>query len=930
MRPLSLYVKTIVFLSSLLLAVGAFAGPVVSLSPTSVDFGSQAVGTTSFPVTITLTNTGDATLNISDITGGGDFSKFTSCGATLAAGKSCTISPFFSPSTAGTITGRITVKDDAPGSPHRVPLKGVGTAPGIALAPTAQDFGSVAVGATSGSQVITITNQTNQKTITINSIQTNSAEFPQTNNCGPTLAAGASCSVNITFKPSTGGTRAALLSVSDSDASSPQETGLTGTGTSGTVSLSPSSLTFPQRKVGSESQPKNITVTNTGSTTLSIINVTASGDYSQTNTCGTSLGAGSSCKVSVTFKPMAGGARNGFITIFDTDASNLQNAALSGTGKASTSPVTVSPNRTSLTYTQSQQYQAFLNGSPTTDVTWYVDGVAGGNKTVGKISGSGLYTPPAQVGSHQVKAINNADSSQFGTARLQVTDFAGMYTYHNDSARTGQNTNERVLDTGDVNSAQFGKLFSYPVDGYVYTQPLYVANVTMPGKGSRNVIYVTTEHDSVYAFDADGKDAAPLWKSSFIDPKNGIKPVPEKDLEINGCSSIGPEVGISGTPVIDPVAGTIYVLARTKESGNPPVYHQQLHALDITTGAERSGSPIEIEASVSGTGEGSVNGTLSFNPLREHSRMGALLMNGVVYIAWSTICDHHPYHGWVIGYDAKSLAQVSVYNTSPDGTASGIWQANTGLAADSNGNIYFTTSNGTFTADHGGRDFGDSVVKIGTSGGLSYLDSFTPHNQAEFSKDDKDMSSSGVLILPDQPVGPPHLLLNSGKAGTIYLVNRDNMGQFKTTDDNQIVQSLVGLQSFYFGMPTFFQNQVFFWDSKDLLRSFRLYNGLLSTTPIVTSSPVTSHYPGPVPSVSSNGTTSGIIWASQNDGWKNGTPAILHAFDAANISRELYNSAQAGSRDQAGGAIRFQLPTVANGKVYLGTQTEIDVYGLLP
>jgi archaellum component FlaF (FlaF/FlaG flagellin family) len=927
----------LVLLACLSGAISAFAGPVVVFSPKSLDFGSYEVNVTSLPSVVTMTNQGDSTLNISKITAGGGFGKFTSCGATLAAHASCTISVFFSPAKAGTNTGNLTVTDDAPDSPQRVPLKGIGVLPGAGLSPTARDFGTVEVGSSSAPKKIILTNQ-GTGTLTINGIETGSSEFTRTSNCPTKLAAGASCSINVTFTPFSGATRAATLSVSDSDPSSPQEVSLTGTGASGSVSLSPASLQFGPRDIGTASSLKDITLTNQGSTALSLLNITASGDYSSTTTCGNTLGPGSSCTISVSFKPWAEGARPGFITVSDTDPTNLQTATLSGTGQIPPSPVSVIPRKTSVTFKQTQQYQAFLNGGPTSDVTWYVDNIAGGNPQVGTISSDGLYTPPSQQASHAIKAVNNGDSSQFATVRVLVTEFAGMFTYHDDNQRTGQNLNERLLNTGNVNSAQFGKLFSLPVDGFIYTQPLYAANVKVPGRGFHNLVFVGTEHDSVYAFDADGKNAAPIWKVSFIDPAHGIKPVPIRDLQINGCTSIGPEVGITGTPVIDSASGTIYVLARTKERQNQvSIYHQKLHALNIATGKERPGSPVEIEASVPGTGEGSVNGTLAFDPLREHSRVSLLLLNGVVYLGWASICDYHPYHGWVMGYDAASLAQVSVYNTSPDGSGSGIWESNAGLTADPQNNIYFTTTNGNFDADLGGRNYGDSLMKLSTSSGLALVDTFTPYNQAFLAKQDFDFSSGGVAALPDQPVGPAHLVVAAGKEGTVYLVDRDNMGHFSPTDDNQIVQSLVRAVGFsqndeepFFGQPSYFQNQVFFWGNFDVLKSFRLYNGLLSVSPIVTSSPITTEAPGPTATISAGGNGGGVLWVADIDRSGPQASTVLRAFDAANISREIYDSTQAGTRDQPGPPIRFQVPTVANGKVYVGTKTEVDVFGLFP
>jgi hypothetical protein len=915
---------------------GAPQTPIVSLSSTALDFGTVLFGTTTLGQKVTLTNTGNATLKIKTIQGSNplDFALYKGCPASLAPGENCNFTIGFTPSTAGTLTGTISVRDNAPGSPHQVSLTGIGSMPTVQLSATSLDFGTVAVGSTGSTQTVSLTNASSNNLTNI-SVSSGSGEFAQTNDCPGSLAPSASCTIAVTFSPASGATRTANLTINDSDPSSPQLVGLTGTGASGSVSLSPASLAFPNQAIYSTSPAKSTTLTNTGSASLEIISILASGDFAQTNTCPASLGPGASCTINVTFTPSSIGARTGFVTLSDTDATNLQTLNNTGTGVSRRSTIAVKPRVASVNFTATQQFQALLNGVLTTDVTWAVDGITGGNGTVGTISTAGLYTPPAATGTHSVKATYLSDPTQFASVPIKITNFAGAFTYHYDNARIGLNSNETVLTTGNVNRNQFGKVFSYPVDGQLYAEPLYVPSVNLPGLGVHNVVYVATEHDSVYAFDADGLVSGPLWQTSFIDPVNGVTTIPPGDIfPVGFCSSIGPEVGITATPVIDSASGILYVLVRTKEvSGGVTSYPQRLHALDITTGGEVSGSPRLIQATIPGFGEGNVQGIISFDDIHHNSRAGLLLVNGVVYITWASPCDQHPYHGWVLGYDANTLQQVSVYNTSTNGDANSIWQGGAGVAADTSGNIYFFTGNGNFTADKGGTDYGDAIMKLSPNGGtLDVADYFVPYNQQDLLIEDSDLSGGGPLLLPDQPTPPAHLLVGAGKEGTVYLVDRDNMGHFSPYDNNRIQQTLpsaVGIKGHedaFFGIPAYWQNHIYFWGANDVLKTFRLHNGLLSQKPISTASAI-SQVPGPVPMVSSNGNTHGIVWAMHH---RANQSTILRAYDAANISRELYDSTQAGTRDQAGISVRFSVPTVANGRVYVGTQSELDVYGLLP
>jgi hypothetical protein len=488
---------------------------------------------------------------------------------------------------------------------------------------------------------------------------------------------------------------------------------------------------------------------------------------------------------------------------------------------------------------------------------------------------------------------------------------ASVLTWHNDTARTGRNLNETTLTPTNVNFKQFGKLFSRAVDGQIYAQPLYVPNVDIPGLGNHNVVYVATEHDSVYAFDAEGIVATPLWHVRFINPAQGITTV---STASSPCMTLKPEVGITSTPVIDSSTGTLYVVAETSDKGKPA---QHLHALDIASGVEKFGGPVLIQAAVSG---------VAFDPTLIQ-RPGLLLLNDVVYLSYASLCAPHPYHGWVLGYNAQNVKQQeAVFITTPHGKRGGIWQSGAGLAADQGGNIYFMDGDGTFDANTGGSNYGMSMIRLSTSdGGLTVADYFSPFNEASLSVVDRDLGSGGVLVLPTQSGPYPHEILGADKEGKIFVVDRDNMGKFNPAR-NQIVQTLRTSASGYFSSPAYWRGRVYYAGVNDYLRMYTLIQGRLSTPP-VSKSATRYVYPGSTPSISASGTTNGIVWSIQSV--PGDAPAVLHAYDATNLANELYNSRQAGSRDQAGVDVKFAVPTVANGRVYIGTKTQLDAYGLL-
>jgi 5-hydroxyisourate hydrolase-like protein (transthyretin family) len=620
-------------------------------------------------------------------------------------------------------------------------------------------------------------------------------------------------------------------------------------------------------------------------------------------------------------------------------ADNTKAAAATITVAQGVLNVAIRPRQTAITVTQTQQFTATVTNNPQNfPVTWVVDGVAGGGAATGTITAAGLYTPPNTVGTHTVTAQVQAQSASAATF---VTNYPGTFMRDVDTFRTGQNLGETALAPANVNVAQFGKLLSYSIDGVSDASPLYAANVNIPGQGVHNVVYVETEHDSVYAFDADGLITNPLWKVTFINPAAGITTITPADTGDCCPPNMPGESGITGTPVIDPATGTLYVVAVTKEvSGTITNFVQRLHALDITTGAEKFGGPVVIQASVPGTGDGSSGGQVPFDALHENQRAALLLTNGIVYIAWGAHADRPPYHGWVLGYSATTLQQVMVYNTTPNGSNGGIWQSGDGLTTDSTGRLYFVTGNGLFDANMvGGLDYGDSIVAITTTGTVS--DYFTPHDQSTMASSDLDLGSGGALLLPDQGGAHPHEALSSGKNGTIYVVDRDNMGHFNISNDNQIVQTLVNtlpggtFQTGNFKSPVYFNGHVYFSADADTIKAFAVTNGLLSTSPTSQTSLIPG-YPGATLQISANGSTNGILWAVQRIGTDqlgHGTvaPGALHAYDASNLATELYNSNQAaGGRDQLDFAAKWAAPLIANGKVFVATNSQLTIFGLLP
>jgi len=644
------------------------------------------------------------------------------------------------------------------------------------------------------------------------------------------------------------------------------------------------------------------------------------------------------------------------VTVIGASGSLAPTTPVNLTVAAPSVSLTISPKLAAVAATtQTQQFTPTVTGNMGNPaVTWSVDTVAGGNATVGMISASGLYTPPATGGTHTVTATSVAVATSSASASVAVTDLAGVFTYHNDLSRDGANTQEYALTASTVAIATFGKLFSCAVDGAVYTQPLWVPGMSIAG-GTHNVVFVATQHDSLYAFDADTSPCVTYWQAKLLDTPHGgaanETPVPCNEAVFcavgAGYGDIQPEIGVTGTPVIDVTTNTIYVVSKSWNAATS-VFYQRLHALDVATGmTEEFNGPVSIAASVPGIGDGTT--MVSFSPKMEHQRSGLALANGTVYVAWAAHEDAQPYHGWLLGYSASDLSQLpSVFNTTPNGGLGGIWAGGGAPAVDSTGDVYVSTGNGVFdeAPPPPSYDYGDSLLRLHPfSGGstpngmnLDVAGWFTPFDQQTLANNDTDLGSGAIVLLPDQAnVGlPAHLLVQTGKEGTVYLVDRDNMGGFSSVDNSQIRQTFAGPVSGQWGTPALWQNNLYTGGQADTIRQFvflpatELFNSATSS-----QSAQNFSFPGTTPSVSSQGASNGLLWAidaSQYGPPAPGPgPAILHAYSATNLAAEYWNSTQAaGNRDQAGSAVKFVPPTIANGKVYVSTRTEVDVYGLLP
>ena len=600
---------------------------------------------------------------------------------------------------------------------------------------------------------------------------------------------------------------------------------------------------------------------------------------------------------------------------------------------ANTAPVapslTAEPASASVTAGQTATFSVTASGTAPLIYQWQK------NATDIPNANAASYTTPVTTTADsgelfRVVVSNSAGNVTSNSATLTVNpgtsnSSVDVTTYHYDNGRSGQNLNETTLTLANVNSTTFGKKGEFSVDGKVDAQPLYLSQVTIGGQ-KKNVLYVATEHGSVYAFDADsinGTTSTFLWKTSTLGSG-------ETTSDNRGCGQVSPEIGITSTPVIDRTRNAIYVVAMSKNSsGN---YFQRLHALNLSTGAELFSGPQTITATYPGTGDNSSGGKVIFDPKQYKERPGLLQINGTIYTTWSSHCDARPYTSWVMAFSADTLAQTSVLNLTPNGNDGGIWMAGTAPAADSSGNMFFIIGNGTFdtTLDANGfpanGNCGNCFVKLSTSSGLTLADYFTPHNTVSESNGDVDFGSGGGILLVDVTDSggkTRHLSVGAGKDALIYVVDRDSMGKFNANTD-QIYQEISGqLGGGVFSMPAFFNGTVYYGAVGDALKAFPVTTAKLASTPSSQSTHSFS-YPGTTPSVSANGTTNGIVWAIENSG------AILFAYDASNLTKELYDSNQAANNRDHFSGNKFITPMVVNGKVYVGTATSVAVFGLLP
>jgi len=519
-------------------------------------------------------------------------------------------------------------------------------------------------------------------------------------------------------------------------------------------------------------------------------------------------------------------------------------------------------------------------------------------------------------------------------------------TYHYDNGRTGLNSQEQTLTPANVNVSSFGKRFFYnlPLDSYVYGQPLYLPNVSVPGLGTRNVVYVATQHDKVFAFDADGNSPGQLWVADLAQRVGGTPPTtfPPDTADLPHAAFIAPTVGIVGTPVIDPASGMLYVVAKTKEGSS---IVDRLHALDVGSGADLiSSTGVVIQASVPGMGTGSVGGMVSFDAKTANQRPGLLLSSGVLYIAWGAFEDTPHYHGWVLAYSPATLQQVAAFNTTPDGgnfsctylqmdcngEGGGVWTTGA-LASDASGDVFAGSGNGTIIGDN----YSQAYMRL-QSGTLSLLDYFIPFNAGSLTDLGLD-AAGGLLLPPDLPGSHPHVEISAGKEGRIYVIDRDNMGGWDPSTDHvlQSIPDAIGgpgchdpslSDGCHRTSPALWNGFVYFHGQRDFLKSYNLSSeGQLS---FVAQGSVFFVNRGASPVVSSSNSSNGIVWELQiDDPSYFGSDVVLHAYRADDVTQEIYNSTQAAG-DSPGRGQNFIVPIVVNSRVYVAARAQLAVYGL--
>jgi fibronectin type 3 domain-containing protein len=619
--------------------------------------------------------------------------------------------------------------------------------------------------------------------------------------------------------------------------------------------------------------------------------------------------------------------------------------------------VTITPARGGLTIAQVLPLSATVsNDVGSAGVTW---SASAGSFTAQSTSAA-TFVAPNSAGQVTITATSIADSSKSTTATLGITDLAVVGTYHNDNARDGANSQEYALTTANVNTASFGKLFSCQVDGAIYAQPLWVSNLSINGV-AHNVIIVATQHDSVYAFDADTSPCTVLWQASLLDANHGATPnetsVPSggtNSLVGSGYGDVKPEIGVTGTPVIDPATNTIYLVSKSCVANALPIY-QRLHGLSLIDGTEVSGGPAVIDSTiyVSGTApDANLSSQVAFNTQTEFQRPGLTLVNGTVYVAWGSHEDTDPYHGWVMGFNEATLAlwPNAVFNSTPNTltgyaySRGGIWMSGGAPAVDAAGNLYFSTGNGVFDANNAGQNFGDTTLKLSTaSNSLTVGDWFTPADESQLDGADTDHGSGGAALLMNTSNGG--YVVAAGKEGTVYVLSQAGLGGF--TAGNSAVHYEFSLGHGLFSTAGFWNNTLYAAGANSGLQTYT-FDPVAGTFAIGASS-ISQHvygWPGASPAISASGTTNGVAWAIDSHPYCTQQssmcgPAVLYAMDATNLTTELWNSSTVAA-DQAGNAVKFTVPTVANGKVYVGTRGndigtgtatvlgELEVYGLKP
>ncbi len=897
----------------LLLSAAAASGQTVTLTPTSLNFGSVVVETTSAAKSVILTNTGTAKLTIASIAASGSFAETNTCGSSVAAGKKCMISVTFSPAVTGAASGAVTITDNASNSPQTVALSGTGVV-AVTLSPATVTFTSRTVGTTSNPITVTLTN--NQATVlTINSIAT-SGDFAETNTCGATVASKAKCTISVTFTPTVVGTRTGTLTVTDSGSNSPQTSSLTGTGTTAglmSIAVSPANST-----VGAgNSEQFTATGTFTGGGTYNLTQ-SVTWNSSKTTVATVSNAAGT--------QGLATGVAAGTSSIRAASGKIAGSTVLTVTSAPTLVSIAVTPASSSITLGASEQFTAtgtYSDGTTqniTNSVTWTSSAVT--VATISNAAGSQGLATSVGAGSTTIAATLGTVASST-TLTVNATAGVAITTYHYNNNRTGWNQNETVLNPTNVAGSSFGLLQTVTLDNQVDAQPLVVpgVNITVGNyQGTHDVVYVVTENNTVYAIDAESGTI--LLSPNFGTPINN----PE------GC--VAPYVGINSTPVIDLSSNTMYVMVYSMQAKGPAY---NLHALDLGSLTDKV-APALVAASHQLT-DGS---TYNFNAAVQRQRPGLLLSNGNIYAGFGSFCETFTARGWLQGWQTGTLEPLTSnlltdrQSSDPDSFfSSSIWMSGNGPAVDDSGNILFVTANSDYsgTTYDGVTDIQESTVK--ESSDLStVLDLFTPSNWSMLDKTDGDFGSGGVLVLPDQLGTYPHLAVAAGKFGTLYLMNEDSLGGYSSTFNNVLGSYVIGKcwcgESYYVD-PTDMSSRIV-TSGGTTAEVWELQTSPTTALNMVTSASVsgtTAQDPGFFTSVSSNGTQNPIIWALSRPLSATQNSINLLAFnpDSGGSTMTQLFEGPAGSWVNLGNNANL-VPVVANGEVFVASYKQLQIFGL--